>query len=270
MPGMGTSTQESTTSQRQSPWKPAIPLLKRTLSNINDHFGGYRTTNYEQDALRQIKQNANGLPDFGPQAASAVGGLLGGDPGGVIQNYQNAMNPIMSGNLDPTKTPGMANVLSTIRDDVSNNVNSMFAGAGRDLSGSHVQALSRGISQGEAQPLLNQYNQNVTNAMNAGAGLLGSQQAQALNQQKGFGLSALLPDVTNMGPNSQLAAAAKARGLPLQGLAQLEALMLPIAGLGGQSVGHSESESTASPLSQIMGGAGMFNSLFGRGGMFGY
>ena len=159
---------------------------------------------------------------------------------------------------------------------MTNSVNGMFAGAGRDLSGANSQALARGLAQGEAPILLGQYNQNVANTQNAANTMLGGAESTASamggNQAQGFNLASSLPGIINQPQMQQLAAAAAARGLPIQNLAQLEALTLPIAGLGSQSsgtasgTGQSNTTSTQSPFSMIMSGL----SLFGKGGPFGF
>jgi hypothetical protein len=267
----GESSQEQHSGTKQAPWAPTVGMFtNKFLPAIREQFGNYHVRPYEQDALQQLRQNANNLPNLGSQAAQATQGMLSGDPSGQMKGYFDALNQVMNADLDPMKTPGIKNLLDTIRGDVSNNVNSMFAGAGRDLSGMHTQALGRGIAQGEAQPLLNQYNQNVANRTGAAGGILAGNESVGNNQVKGFGLASMLPDVTNMAPNAQLAAWAKQRGLPLQNLAQLESLMLPIAGLGGQSQTNSYSQSNPSVMSQIMAPMMMMNSMFGKGGMFGF
>ena len=62
----------------------------------------------------------------------------------------------------------------TITSDISNQVNSEFAGAGRDLSGLNQQTLARGLSQGLAAPLLGQYNTDVQNQLAAANSLYGA------------------------------------------------------------------------------------------------
>src|SRR5262249_17620864 len=119
----------------------------------------------------------------------------------------------------------------------------MFAGAGRDLSGLNQQALARGLSQGEGQLIANQYNQNAATQLgamgslygagNTTAGLLSSLNQQALaNRQAGLGVASTGQSFANMPYEQQLAAAAQARGIPLQTLQTLVSMGVPIAGLG--------------------------------------
>ena len=48
--------------------------------------------------------------------------------------------------------------LQTIQDDVTNTTNGQFAAAGRDMSPANYQAVARGVAQGEAPVIANQYN----------------------------------------------------------------------------------------------------------------
>lgn len=283
---MGSSKQSTTSSQQQQqqsqtqPYAPTIPLLGQDVSAVQSLFPNYQPTGAETMALSGLASNATSFPSFAQPATNITSSFLGGDPSGLLRPalnaYNSAINPIATASLDPTQNPAIASALDTVRNDVTNSVNGMFAGAGRDLSGANTQTLARGISQGEAPILLNQYNQNVANAQNAAGGLLGAAGSTASamggNQGQGFNFSSALPSIINQPQLQQLAAAAAARGLPIQNLAQLEALTLPIAGLGSQSsgtasaTGQSDTTSSQSPFSMIMSGL----SLFGKGGPFGY
>lgn len=314
MPGAGTShaTQNTETSQNmqgsstQNPWSQAMPALGGILGGINSQVGNYAPNGAESGALNTLQQNAQGAQNYGGQATGLANSLMSGGGtqqnagilGNAYQNYQNQLNPIANQNNDPTQSPGMQNILDTIRSDVSNQVNGQFAGAGRDMSGYNQQALARGISQGEAVPLLNQYNQNVQNQMGAAGSLYGAggqtaQGMQGFNQQ-GFqnqatGLDTAMngiPAAQNNQANQILQAGQTARTAPLQNLGMLEGLTVPLAGLGGttnttgsaQGTSMTQGTQTASPLQQAMmlgqalsgsSGGGLFGAA-GKGmGMFG-
>jgi hypothetical protein len=197
---------------------------------------------------------------------------MGGDPSGLLSpalaQYQQQLSGLANQNNDPMQTPGMQNLLATIRSDVGNSVNQQFAGAGRDLSGENSQALARGISQGEAAPLLAQYNQNVSNQTGAAGNLYNAagQTAGALgaNQAQGFNFAGALPTLATQGPSAVLQAQAAARGLPLNNLGMLENLTVPIAGLGGQQSGTSNTQGT-----NTMSGAQQFGAIAGGLGALG-
>jgi hypothetical protein len=110
------------------------------------------------------------------------------------QDYQKATQPLASNtNYNPYDTPGFKDALSTTISDITNSTNGQFAAAGRDFSGANSQALGRGIMQGVAPTIAQQYNQNIQNqqgaagnlynAGNMNAGLLSGLQQQHLQNQ---------------------------------------------------------------------------------------
>lgn len=284
---MGDSKQSTTSTQNQSGSISPYAPTQNELSSILNNIGGInpQVTSTQNQALSTIANNAANAPNYGPQAQSIANNLLTGGQNfqtmvsGAYNQYQGAVSPVLNSSLDPTQTPGLSDALATIRNDVTNSVNGTFAGAGRDMSGLNQQALARGIAQGEAPVIVGQYNQNVANRLNAANGLLGGaqssanslsglQQTQFGNQLQGLdtgvnGVSAAM----NAPAMQQLQAAAQAYGLPIQNLAQLEALTIPIAGLGKQYTGtaNANSETTNSPslLSQIGQGVGIAGGLAG-------
>ncbi len=301
------TTQNMQGTSTQNPWAQAMPALQGILGGLGSQIGNYNPTSAESGALSTLQGNAQGAQNYGGQATDLANSLMSG--GGTQQNagilsdayknYQTQLNPYANGqNLDPTQSPGMQNVLDTIRSDVSNQVNGQFAGAGRDMSGYNQQALARGISQGEAVPLLNQYNQNVQNQIGAAGSLYGAggQTAQGLQgfNQQGFqnqatGLDTALngiPAAQNNQANQILQVGQTARQMPLQNLGMLEGLTVPLAGLGGttnttgtqQGTSTTRGFQTASPAQQAMlwgqalggsNGGGLFGAA-GKGlGMFG-
>ncbi len=287
----GTSKQESATQQTQdstvAPWAPTQGILQGILGGIQGQLGNTAPNAAETGALGTLASNAQSAQNYGGQATGLASDLMAGGGtdanAGILSNaygnYQNQLNPIANQSLDPTQTPGIASLLETIRNDVGNSVNGMFAGAGRDMSGLHQQNLARGIAQGEAAPLLAQYNQNVQNRMGAAGDLFnaGGQAASGLQgfNQQGFDNRALgldtaingVPMAQNNQANQILAAQAQARGLPMQNLAGILGLTLPIAGLGSQSHGTGTSNTQGS---QTMSGAQQFATIAGgMGSLFG-
>src|SRR5262249_24464185 len=156
--------QSSTT----NPWEPTQGLLKDILSGIQGQVGNYRPTSAETAAIGQLKANAQNLPNYALQATSLANDYLTGGPdrsgiaGDAYGASKSALNPYLNPDwLDPTKVPGIAAALETVRNDVTKSVNGSFAGAGRDLSGLNQQSLARGIAQGEAPVLLDAFFKNA-------------------------------------------------------------------------------------------------------------
>lgn len=278
---MGGTSKTQSVSQGASisqPWQPAQPALEGILAGINAGIPSYSPTPIENQALSQLTTNAQNAPNFGGQAATLANNYLGGDPTGLLSPaltaYRAQLNPIANQNNDPMQTPGIRALLDTIRSDVTNSVNSQFVGAGRDLSGMNQQTLARGISQGEAAPLLAQYNANVAAQTGAAGNVYDAtgNTASALtgNQLQGFNIANLVPGFQNAPAMQTLAAQQARRQLPLQNLGMLENLTVPIAGLGGQTNTYNQQTGyqTASPAQT----AAMWGAALGGGnggGLFG-
>lgn len=286
MPGAGDTKQQTQQQSVSDPWKPAQPFLQNVLGKLQEGLGSTGLTGNESNALSQLEQNSGTAGRFAPAVNDYATKMLAGggandQAGAVNQNYQryvNQTNPLASNtNYDPYSTPGLKDALSTMTGDITQGVNGQFAAAGRDFSGMNSQALGRGLTQGLAPTLVGQYNANrdaqqgaagnLYNAGNTNAGILSGFQQQSLqNQGQGINAADAALNAQNAGPNSLLTAEAQRKGIPMQNLGLLAQLGIPIAGLGGQSSGSSNSTLTASPLDQLGKAVGIGTSLFGGGG----
>jgi len=291
----GTSTTSQTQNSTTNPWQPAQPALQGMLGQVSGNLANTGLTANENSALSGLQSNANSYSSqFAPQInANATSMLQGGGAmnqagavGNAYQNYANQTNPLASNtNYDPMQTPGLGTQLQTIQSDVANSVNSQFAGAGRDMSGANQQAYGRGVAQGMAPVITNQYNQNVQNqqgaagnlynAGNTTSGILSGMQNQYnANTQQGTQASQDSLNAYNQSPNATLQAEAARRGIPVQALGLLANIGIPIAGLGGQSTGQSTGTnqmSGAQQFGQIAGGLGglLGKSASGASGLMG-
>lgn len=286
MSGGGTSSaqQQTQTSSKTKPWKPTIPALQDIIGQIQGQLGNTTPTQYETEALDQIRANAQQGNPFTGQITSLANDLLSGGPdrSGIVNDaysrYQQQTSPYTDpGYLDPYNNPAFKSYLDTTANDIADRVNSMFAGAGRDLSGMNMQTLARGISEGTAPIFANQYNQNVATQRGAqdalfGAGgqvaglLAGMDQTSLGNRAQGVGAAAEALGAQNYGANQILQAEAARRGLPLGNIGNVSSLLLPIAGLGSQSSGTATSTGTQtmSPVQQALGWT-QVASNFGKG-----
>lgn len=176
------------------------------------------------------------------------------------------MMPYASGSL-VGNNPALVAQLAQIETDVANSVKGQFAAAGRDFSVASQMAYGRGVAAGQAPVIAAQYNQDVTNQINAAnalynagnttAGALsGLQQSYLANQGQGVTAAKSALEAQNYGANAILAAEAQRRGIPVQALGLLANIGVPIAGLGKQS-----SDTTTG--SQQMSGVDQFSKLAG-------
>lgn len=282
--GTSTGTQTTQTQSRTAPWGPAQKPLKEIIGGVAGEIPNYQPTAAETGALNTISQNAQAGNPFTGQITSLANDLFSGGPdrSGMMTNayadYQKQAQPYLDpGYLDPASNPAFKGYLDTVSNDIQNRVNGMFAGAGRDLSGANQQSLARGIAEGTAPIFANQYNQNVATQRGVMEGLLGGagtttgilsglDQTALGNRAQGVGAASEALGAQNYGAKSILEAEAMRRGLPLNNLSQLSSLLLPIAGLGGQSSGTATSNTsqTMSPVQQAMGWTNVASN-FGKG-----
>jgi hypothetical protein len=287
--GTSESTQNTQTKSKSAPWAPTVSGLQDIIGGINSQFGNYQPTSGENDALAQLMKNAQGGNPFTQQITGLANDLFkgGADHSGLVNrayaDYKKQAQPYLSQDyLDPYKNPAFQSYMDTTRNDIRNDVNGMFAGAGRDMSGMNFQTLARGITEGTAPIFANQYNQNVNtqrgmmdSLFNAGgqtAGLLsGLDQTRLGNRAAGVGMAGEAMNAQNYGPMAMLQAEAMKRGLPLSNLGQLSSLLLPIAGLGGtqKGTGSSVGTQTMSPIQQFMGITQGIGNLIPKGMTFG-
>lgn len=280
----GTSKTSQQTAQQNEPWKPAIPALTGLIGQAQNQIGNIGPSGTETNALNQLQANANAGNPFSDQITGVVNGLLGGGPdrsGTVTQGlsqYETGLSPYLNpGYLDPMSNPATAGYIDTIQNRISDNVNGMFAGAGRDLSGAHMRALGSGIAEGTAPVLFNQYNQNVQTqrgaqdaqlaARQGTAGILSSlDQNRFTNQQAGIDAAPAAQEAQNSTAMQSLMIEAMRRGIPIESLQQLTGILGPIAGLGGTSTGTASGTQQMSGAQQFALISGGLRNLFGGGG----
>jgi hypothetical protein len=283
----GKSEQKTTQQSTTAPWEAAQPALQGILSQLQGNLSKTGLTGDETNALKGLEQSGYTFANtYGPQIGNYASELLKGggatdQAGNIDANYQryvNQTNPLASNtNYDPYSTPGFRDAIDTMRQDITNQVNGSFAAAGRDFSGANFNTLGRGITSGIAPTIAAQYNQNVQNqqgaagnlygAGNTNAGILaGLQQQKLANQGQGIAAAGQAADAGNAGYNATLQAEAARRGMPVQALGLLAQIGIPIASLGSQSSGTSNTEKQASGAEQFGQIAGGLGSLFGGGG----
>lgn len=287
---MGSGPSQTTNSaQSSAPWAAAQPMLQSILSTM----GGLNLnpSSAQTSAAQNLQTAAGGLPTF-TNATPDVNTLLsGGGASGFAPLFQGAYNTFQSGiapltnpntMLNPWNTPGFGTAMNTLNTDITNQINSSAAAAGRSDSPDAEQALARGLSQGEGGLIQSQYNTNVGNLLganqslfNAGTGtagnLAGLNQTTLQNMLGGITAGMQLPGLL-MGPaQAQFGAANAGAQLPWQNLGWAASLVDPIAALGGQSSGTQTTTSSTNPfttgLGALFGGMGALGSLGGTGGL---
>lgn len=280
-----TESSKTTDQSQQSstkPWEAAMPLVNSLLSK----YSGANTdvTNPQSSAVQSLLSATGGLSNFAPQATNAINTIFGTDNSpqvGMLTDAYSAvkrnLSPTAAGeNLNPYSTPGFSDAINTAISDATKATKGVYAGSGRDPSGagSFAGSLARGITQGVAPTIANQYNQNYSNMVGAnnslltGAGTTASGINTLNNSRVGALLSGIqgasaIPGLATAPGMAQLGAANTAYGLPFANLAQLLQPSIALAGLGSQSSGTSHGEQTSTPSLMDSMSSGM--NLFGKG-----
>ena len=270
MGGQSSSTQ--TQQSQTAPWEAAQPMLQAILGQLGMGVNNTALTGAETGALDQLSQNASlGNPfagRIGDYAASLLSGGGAGAQANTMQDnlgaFQDRLTPYANGGMVGNNS-AFAAQLAQIQSDVANSVNGQFAAAGRDFSGANQMAYGRGVAAAEAPVIAAQYNQDITNQINAAnalynAGnttsgtLAGMQQYYLANQGQGVTAAQSAVKTRDDGANAILAAEAQRRGIPMQALGLLANIGVPIAQLGTQ-------KSDRSTGTQQMSGADQFGKI---------
>lgn len=287
----GQSEQKTTQDSQTAPWEPAQGLLTGILGKLGGYLDQTGLNGRQSGALDQLAANGQQASDaYSGDVQNYIKSLLGGggalnQAGGVQNGYDQYVKNISgladNTNYDPMSTPGLGTQLQAVNDAITKQVGGQFAAAGRDGSAYNQRALATGLAQGEAPIITNQYNQNVRaqqeaagnmyNASNTNAGILSALQQQDL-ANRGAGMAGIpgAMDVKNMGANAILQSEAARLGIPMQALGLLAQIGIPIAGLGSQSHGTSDTQKQDSGMQQFMQfGQGLGSLLGGIGGLWG-
>lgn len=267
----GESKQTQTQSSQTAPWEAAQPALKGILGQLNGLIPNSGLSSTASGALDQLQQSAQAGNPYAGQIDAYTQNLLNGGganaQAGNIQNgfdaYKAQVNPLASNtNYDPMQTPGLADALAALKSDISGSVNGQFAAAGRDSSGYNQQTLGRGLAQGLAPVIVDQYNKNIANqqtaagnlynASNTNGGLLAGLQQQSLaNQGQGVTTANDALAAKNYAPTQTLNLEQLRQQIPAQNLGLLANIGVPIAGLGSQSSGTSTGTNQMSGAQQF-------------------
>ena len=294
MPSEQQTTQQTQQTQNSTtqPWQPTQNSLMSLLGRLN-MLGEGGLTEGQIYGNELLKSSANGIPNLGNDALGAVKNLYGSDTSGSVNMLntgyadlaRNIGGTASGAELDPYKTPGFADAITRSTNDITDRVKAVYNAAGRDPSGagSFAGSLGRGLTEGIAPIIQNQFNTNNANRFAAANKLFDAsgQTAGAITQQnqvplenalKALGASGAIPGLY-MQPAAAVADAQnKAAEAPWQNVSRWLQGVLPIAALGSQSQGTSSGTATRttpdSLLGNILGGASGLTGILGQTGAF--
>lgn len=259
--GKTTTNTSSQSAGENDPWDYSIPYLQDYLREVGS-VGGTGLTPDQKYAYEYLKGNAfQGNPWDEDIAALASDQFDAADYSGQVGEYYGALEGRLGGTadgqyIDLENNPYIQDMLNKVSGDVSSRINQQFAGAGRDLSGLNQARVAEGVSNAQLPILFNQYNTERDRQMQAardlfGAGSQTAGQQSSLDAQRnalrtqGIDTAQAALDARNQGANQTLELDQQIKMLPYEDLGMLGSLLFPVAGLGGQQAGDTQSKSTS-------------------------
>ncbi|MGA7810671.1 tail fiber domain-containing protein [Bradyrhizobium sp.] len=280
---MGQSS--STTSQQSStqPWAAAGPEVSGLLGQLGNLIPNSGTTSAQTGAINQLTAAGQAGNPYATGTTSAVNNLLSG--GGATsqvpavqqgyQTLQSELAPYTSSSYSTVNSPQVQAALQAANTGITNQVNGEFAAAGRSGSGYNTQTLAQGEEAADAPIILNQANTDTQTQLAAdnalyGAGNTTANTVAGMNQQgvtnQNAGINNVGTALTNStwGPQTTIAAQELGQSIPAQNLGLLAQIGIPLAQLGTNSSGTSNTQNNPSLISDLTGLGGLFSS--GAGG----
>lgn len=280
---MGSSTKTTNSTQQTAPYEPAKAGIDSLLGRLNSQIPNADLTGTETGALNTLAGTAaagnpyaNSIGDLASQLLAGGGAMdQSGQLQGGLDAYRQQLNPYASGSMVGNNA-ALQNQLNTVANDVSGRVNSMFAGGGRSFSGANLNSLARGIMEGSAPILANQYNQDVANQLNAagqlyGAGnttsglLSGLRQQDLQNRSAGIDASTAALQSRDSAANRALEVESMRRNLPVQNYSSLLGTIAPVGQAFGKTSGTQTTNGGDNTMGSILGGVGLLGQLGGFG-----
>lgn len=265
---MGGKSTTQTSHQQRDPWAPATPLLQQTLGGMQSWLDGPMAFETYKGPLMagmsdQTRAGLDGLGQAGSGAgASYMKDVMGG-------KYLDAGNP----HLDALKSRVMA--------DVMPGINAQFGKSGMVGSTLHQGSLARGVTDGLAPSLFQNYENERNRQMQAAGQVTGMERQSSLDQIMG-GQVREGYDQKNIDADRWRFEQERTAGLrPYQ---EMFPMLSGIAGMGGTQDGTTTTREKT-PAWQTALGAGMMGlglmtgmpglgmggmgAMGGMGGMFG-
>lgn len=273
---MPTDTHQQTTSQSQTrPWEQAMPEISGLLGALGNLIPNSGVNGTETGAINQMTANGQAGNPYAPAVGNVATTLLNGGNATAevptvqsnLDAYKTEMAPYLDTNYSTVNNPQVQAALQTIRDDTTNQVNGQFAAGGRTGSGMNVQTLARGIAQGEAPIILDQANRDTATRIGAANSVYGAGNTTAgtianmnqtgnTNMENGVTAANDALTARNWGPQQILQAQELLKSIPASNLGLLANIGIPLAELGTNSNGTSNTNASSFNPMGVVGGIG--------------
>lgn len=238
---------QQTAKSQTDPWDVVIPYVTDLLGKTKGPSAEVGPTTEQTAAYGQLKDNAAAGNPYAGSLDTLTKDLFASP--GVNAGYadlERRLTPTAEGtNLDIGNDPYLQNLLKTVGDDAQWRINSMFAGAGRDLSGINQQAVGRGVTQAQAPILVDQLNREKARSDAAARDLFGAKTTAETTtadlRRAGVDVADAALTARDYGPNTIIDLEEQLKKMPYEELSWLAELLYPAAGLGEQTTGEGTS-----------------------------
>lgn len=243
---MGSSTQKTTSNQTRNPYAPAQPVIGQELGGLSSYLSD--PSNYQAYSGPRVAQMSGTTQQGLSDLAGSAGGKQSAD------YLSNELNGTYLNQGNPYQTQLNNSIISSVMPSINN----AFSAAGMTGSTLNQTALAQGLSNGIAQPMYQNY-QNERGLQQNAASLLPGVSTQ--NAQNAITAGQMGEQYTQANLDAQKQAYYEQQQAKIAPYQNAGPLINQIAGLGGTSSGTQTTTSNPSIGQQIAGGAMLGTSL---------
>lgn len=264
-------TASGSMSSVSNPWAATTPYLEDFLSRLRTASTGAGTVTPGQSAAYgAIASNADRTAQFTPDIEALTRDLFRTESTSPMatdayRRLEGQIGATASGaGVNPMDDPSFKALIDSVGADAMNRINSMFAGAGRDLSPENSAAITRAVTSATAPILVDQFNRNIDRQTSAASALYGAGtetarttdalDASAMERRtQGIQTATAALDALNLPAQTRLQIEEQLKRLPIEELGTVAQQLFAAAGLGGSTSGTQTQQQRMTGTSKTSG-----------------
>lgn len=248
------TTQKNAQSQTRDPWAPVKPLLQSQTAAAQSYMA--------DPASRAVYQGPR-VAGMSDRTRTGLDNMFGSAGARTSEDY---LKSVVGGDYLNAGNPHIGQVQDAVRAAVMPSVNSAFSSAGMSGSTLHQGMLGKALTQGMAEPLFQNYENERSRQMQAAAALPGVSQGIIGNQ---IGAGQMAEGYDQAAIDAARQKFEEERTAALKPVLETLPISTSIGGMGGTSSSTTTQTTKPSPFQTALGAGMMGASMFAPGGMFG-